>query len=104
MKKLAVLVCLAAAMAFAGTKSYTVTLSETAMVGGTELKPGDYKMEVQDQKLLIKRGKMSAEVPVKVEESAAKYGSTSISLASDNGKEKVEEIRLGGTHTKLVLN
>jgi hypothetical protein len=39
------------------------------------------------------------EAPVKVENTSNKFGTTSVRL---NGAQ-VEEIRLGGTHTKLVF-
>ncbi len=104
MKKALVFVCLMAGMAFASAKSFTVTLFQTAMVGGTELKAGDYKFELQDQKLVIKHGHETTEATVKVENGENKYPSTTVTYANADGKNKVEEIRVGGTHMKLVLN
>jgi len=104
MKKALVFVCLMAGMAFASAKSFTVTLFQAAMVGGTELKAGDYRFELQDQKLLIKHGHETTEATVRVENSDNKYPSTTVTYANADGKNKVEEIRVGGTHMKLVLN
>jgi hypothetical protein len=105
MKKAALLVCLLGGMAFASTKSFTVTLFEPAMVGNTQLKAGDYKFEVQNDKLVImQHGQEATETNVKVETAAHKFGSTAVSYATANGTTKVEEVEVGGTHMRLVLN
>ena len=104
MKKAVLFVCLLAGMAFASTKSFTVTLFEPATIGGTEMKAGDYKFELQDQKIVIKHGHETTEAAVKVETGADKYPSTEVTYANVDGKNKVQEIRVGGTNMKLVLN
>ncbi|HLY17554.1 MAG TPA: hypothetical protein VKR61_10025 [Bryobacteraceae bacterium] len=104
MKRTLLFVCLVAGMAFASAKTYTVTLFEPATVGGTELKAGDYKFELQDQKIVIKHGKETTEAAVKVETGEGKYASTTVRFGNADGKNKVEEIRVGGTNMKLVLN
>jgi len=90
---------LALAVASAAT-SYNVTFFEPVVVNGTTLKPGEYKVEINDNKATIKKGKVVAESSVKVENNEAKYPSTSVRLV---GGTQVEEIRVGGTHTKLVF-
>jgi hypothetical protein len=104
MKKAVLFACLLAGMAFASAKSFTVTLFEPATIGGTELKAGDYKFEVQDQKIVIKHGHDTTEANVKVETGEGKYPSTTVTYANADGKNKVQEIRVGGTNMKLVLN
>ena len=89
---------LALAAASAAT-SYKVTFYEPVMVNGTTLKAGEYKVEVDNDKAIIKKGKAVAESPVKVESNDAKFPSTSVRLAGT----QVEEIRVGGTRTKLVF-
>lgn len=89
---------LALATAGAAT-SYTVTFFEPVVVNGTTLKAGEYKVEVDSDKAIIKRGKAVAESPVKVESNDSKYRSTTVRLAGT----QVEEIRVGGTRTKLVF-
>jgi hypothetical protein len=103
MKKALLLACLLTGMALANTKSFTVTLYEPAVVGGTELKAGDYKCELKDQKLVIKRGHETTEATVKVESGDSKYASTSVRYNTGDGKSKIEEIHVGGTNMKLVL-
>jgi len=104
MKKAMLFVCLVAGMAFASAKSYTVTFLVPSTVGGTELKAGDYKFELQDQKIVIKNGRKTTEATVKVETGDAKYASTTVRYDNADGKYKVEEIRVGGTNMKLVMN
>ena len=104
MKKALLLVCALAGMAVASTKSFTVTLYEPSVIGGTELKAGDYRCELKDQKLVIKRGRETTEAGVKVENGEAKYASTSVRYDTGDGKSKVQEIRVGGTNMKLVLD
>jgi hypothetical protein len=104
MKKALLFVCLVAGMAFASAKSFTVTLFEPAMIGGTELQAGDYKCELQDQKIVLKHGHDATEASVKVETAEGKYSSTAVTYTNADGKNKVEEIRVGGTNMKLVLN
>ena len=89
---------LALAAASAAT-SYNVTFFQPVVVNGTTLKAGEYKVEINDNKAIIKKGKALAESPVKVESNEAKYPTTSVRLAGA----QVEEIRVGGTRTKLVF-
>ncbi len=102
MKKLAVV--LLAALSIASAKTYRITLYQPSVVSGTELKPGDYKLDVTDQKVVISQGKITAESPAKLQTDGQKYSSTSVRYAVRDGKNHVVEIRLGGTNTKLVLN
>jgi len=104
MKKALLLLCLAAGMVLASTKSFTVTFYEPSFVGGTQLKAGDYKCELKDQKLVIKRGHETAEANVKVETGAGKFDSTSVRYDNADGKTKVQEIRVGGTNMRIVLD
>jgi hypothetical protein len=102
-KKLVVSVLAFAGIALAAGKSYTVTLYAPAMVGTTELKPGEYRVEVENDKAVIKSGKKTQkETSVKVEAADAKYDRTSVRLGAGE-KPQIQEIRLGGTNTKLVF-
>lgn len=104
MKKLLIgFATFALAIASAATASYRVTLFQPSMFGSTELKPGDYKIEVKDNKAVVKGGKSVVEADVKIETANEKFSSTSVRYANGDGKYKVQEIRLGGTNTKLVF-
>jgi len=94
---------LALALASAAT-NYRVTLFQPSLINGTELKPGEYKIELKDNKAVVKGGKSVVEADVKVESAGEKFSSTSVRYTNADGKYKVQEIRLGGTNSKIVFN
>ena len=97
-----VLFILALAVAL-GASNYNLNLAKPAVINGTELKSGDYKVELNGDKAIIKNGKSSVEAEVNVETLPAKtYQSTACCLAED-GKYRLQEIRLGGTNLKLTF-
>lgn len=93
---------LAASLAYAGT-SYRVNLYRPTLVNGTELKPGEVKVEIQDNKATFKQGKTTAESIVKVENGSQKFLSTSVGYGGDASPNDIQEIRLGGTSIKLLF-
>lgn len=103
MKKF-VLAFLVLALSVASAKTYNVTLYQPSVVGDTELKAGEYKLDVQDAKIVLKGGDVAVESAVKVETVETKYPATSVRYANGDGKSRVQEIRLGGTNMKLVLS
>jgi hypothetical protein len=88
----------------ANAETYKVTLFQPAVVQGTELKAGQYKLDLENSKLTITSGKQSVETTVKVETAEKKFSSTTVRYANTEGKYSIQEIRLGGTKTKLILN
>lgn len=103
MMRKAALFFVVAGLALAGTRTYNVNLLVKSTVGTTELKPGEYKVEVNDQKATIRQGKLQIESPVKVEESDMKFDTTTVRYGVGDGKSRIQEIRIGGTKTKLVF-
>ena len=93
-----------AGLALASAKSYSVTLFQDATFGTTELKPGQYKLEVNDTTATIHQGKLQGEAPVKIEEGEQKFNTTSVRYDTSGAKPRIQEIRIGGTKTKLVFN
>jgi hypothetical protein len=91
------------ALAAASAATYRVTLAQPSVVKGNALKAGDYRLNVQDDKVTIINGKQSVEVPVKIENVEQKYDSTAVRYSDQGGKPTISEIRLGGTKTKLVF-
>lgn len=104
MKKLFVLFAAAMSLVWAGAVSSKVTLFQDSYLNGVELKSGDYKLEVEGDKLVLKNGKTKAEASVKSEEAESKFSSTSIRYKNGDGKYRITEIRVGGTKTKLIVN
>jgi hypothetical protein len=92
------------ALGVASAETYRFTLFQPSVVQGTELKAGDYKLDLQDSKVVIKSGRQSVEATVKVENSETKFTATTVRYTVENGKHSIQEIRLGGSKTKLVFN
>lgn len=84
--------------------TYHVTLLKPTVVAGQELKPGDYKVEVNNNSAVISHGKQSVETKVKTEEAAKKYDSTVIRYQMDGDKFKLQEIGIGGSKIKLIVH
>jgi hypothetical protein len=103
-KKFLLSFAILAMSALANAKSFSVTLFQPSLVGGAELQPGEYKLDLNESKVVIHSGKKSAEADVKVENGDQKFSSTSVRYQNGDGKYRVQEIRLGGTKTKLVFN
>src|SRR5947207_2291073 len=99
-----ILVFAIAALGTAAAETYKVTLFQPAVVKGQELQPGQYKLDLKESTLVIASGKTSVETKVSVEKCDEKFNTTSIRFATSGGKYSIQEIRLGGTRTKLVLN
>lgn len=95
---------LTAAALFAGAASYSVTLFQPSTVAGTELKAGEYKLTIDGDKATIVKGKEKVEAAVKMETADTKFAATSVRYTDQGGKMKIQEIRLGGTNTKVVFN
>jgi hypothetical protein len=74
----------------ASAKTYTITLSSPAAIGNSQLKSGEYKLELKGDHVLVKDGKMVDELPVRVD--------------NEGGSNRIEEIHLGGTTVKLVFS
>ena len=104
MRKVLPLFMVVAGLAVAGARSYTVSVSRPNMIGATELQPGDYKIEVGGDKAVIRQGKLQTESPVKVEEGDTKFTNNVVRyVTSADGRAHIQEIRIGGTRTKLVF-
>jgi len=89
---------LALAVASAAS-SYNVTFYQPVKINGSELKAGDYRLEVKDNSVVLKQGKNETEAPVRIEKDGEKFQRTAVRL---DGMQ-VQEIRLGGTNTRLVF-
>ena len=80
--------------------SYNVTFYQPVMISGAELKAGDYKVEIKDKTAIIKQGKTVTEAPVTIANDGEKFQRTTVRL---NGNQ-VEEIRIGGTNTRITFD
>ena len=88
-----------ASAGFASATTYNVRLLEPTTVHGTQLKPGEYKLDVENGKAVFHRGKQTAEAPAKVANADHKFKDTK--FVYDNGS--LREIDLGGSTVRVVL-
>ena len=95
---------LTVALVLASAKSHTVNLFQPAVLAGTELKAGEYKLEINGDKIQFKSGKLQVEAGVTVENGSQSYRATTLRLEDSGGRLHIKEIRLGGTSTRLVVN
>lgn len=100
-KAIAVILAIGVSAAMAAS-SYQVTLYKATTINGTQLKPGPVKVELQGDKVVIKQGKTSVESNVTVQNGERKYDASSVTYNAA-ATDQVQEIRLGGTATKLLF-
>jgi hypothetical protein len=79
---------------------YKVTLYNSLWIGQTELKAGDYKVEMQGNKAMFISGKNTVEVPATMATNEKKYPSNAMTT---DGKQIVE-IDFGGTTAKMMFH
>lgn len=80
--------------------SYNVKFYDPMWIGSTQLKPGDYKLEMQGGKAVFKSGKTVVEVPATMGTANKKFPATSFI----SEKTQLTEIDLGGTTSKILFN
>jgi|SRR5579863_5058398 len=80
--------------------SYSVKINESMSVGSTQLKAGEYKVEMVGDKAVFKLGKSVVEVPATLGKSDRKYTYTEL-VSADS---KLIEIDLGGTSSKILFS
>ena len=102
MRRFAITALVFAAVAI-GETAHRITLEKPAVVNGTELKPGEYKVEINGDKVTISNKKTSVDTTARIESAAEKFRSTTVCCLGDNGKYNLQEIRLGGTNQKLIV-
>jgi len=91
------------ALLVASAATFKVTLVDAAIVKGTDVKAGDYQLNLKDSSIVLVQGKKQVEVPAKVENSGEKFAHTRVLYSQSNGKLAVREIQLGGTNTRLTF-
>ena len=103
MKKLMLGACVFALGIATAASTYHVKIADPTWVGGTELKPGEYEVKVDADKVTFKQGKTVIAVSAKIETNASKYSDTQMDIKTENGQAKLRELDLGGTKSKIML-
>jgi hypothetical protein len=83
--------------------SYHIKIADPTWVGGTQLKPGEYEVRLDGDKVTFKQGKNVIAVAAKVETNASKFTDTQMVVDTKSGQAKMEELDLGGTTSKIKL-
>lgn len=107
MTKFVIAFCvLALVAAFAGTVPAVahVTLAHPAVIAGTQLPAGDYRLLIGENKVTFMIDRKSFEIPAKIETVAKKFDVNEVSYDESNSKTTVKEINLGGSKTRLIFN
>jgi hypothetical protein len=95
---------LVAALAGNLPTSAHVTLSKPAVVNGTALKAGDYRLLIGDGKVTFNIDKQSFDIPAKIQTGEKKFDVTQVQYDAVGSQTTIREIALGGTKTRLVFN
>jgi hypothetical protein len=104
MTKAAFLLISAVSLAIASpADSVNVNLYQPTTVNGTTFKAGEAKVEIKDNKVILKQGKLTAEAAVKLEDNKAKYSFTSI-VYRDGADHSIKEIYVGGSTRRIVFD
>jgi len=102
-RSMALLAAIAVAVpAFAKPFSKTISITQTAKVGKSELKAGEYRLEIEGNKATVQKGKeVVAESEGRWEDRSAKSDYNSVVL-SETGK--IMEVRFAGQTRVFVFS
>jgi hypothetical protein len=97
---------LAIAAAFAGGIPAVahITLTEPAVIGGTALQAGEYRLLIGDAKVTFSIDKQTFDIPAKIETAPNKFATNELRTATVNSQTIVQSISLGGTKLRLIFN
>ena len=91
------------ALAVMSAETYWLKVYEPVYLGGTELKTGEYRLDLQGDKLTFKNGRLAVESTVKVEPLERKANSTTLVCQKVGNRLEISAIQLKGSKTKLVV-
>ncbi len=91
------------AVGVAGPKTYDVSLDRSTTAGAIQLAPGEYGLKLEGPNAVFTETQTRRvfTVPVKVENSNKKYNATAVETVKQGNTDKITDIELGGSKTKL---
>ena len=104
MKTIFAFATLTLAIATAASNKTSVQITVPTEFGGQVLKPGDYTLELKDNRAILKNGKNVAETEARIETEGKKFSTTAVRYTAGEPNAKLDEIRIGGTTTKVVFS
>jgi hypothetical protein len=90
--------------ASAASNKFNVTFDRPAVIGGVELKPGEYRLTLEGDKVTIASKQQTAEAGVAMHTEQHKFSSTTVRYEVGDGKNNVTLIRLGGTNEVIEFS
>jgi hypothetical protein len=101
-KRFALLVSVMGLAVASAASNFKLNFYQPTVVNGTTLKVGEAKLEIRENKAIVKQGKTSVEANVKVETGTNKYLYTTVGY-KEGDNHQIKDITLAGTTTKLVF-
>lgn len=83
---------------------YTVQITEPSQINGQVVKPGEYKLELKDNHAILKNGKTVIDTQAQVQNEDKKFAETTVRYTTGEPNAQIDEIRIGGTSTKIVFS
>jgi hypothetical protein len=105
LRKLLVLT-LVLGVSIALAKTYTINIARPAQVGTAELKPGQYSLKVEGNKVVLtsRTDRNTVELEAKkVETAERKFDNTAIVFREAEGKTTIRSIALGGSNLRVIF-
>lgn len=102
-KLLAIGVLTLSSLSLLSAKTYEILISAPTKAGSVQLKAGQYTVKVEGSNAIFTEVKSSESftTPVQVETGDKKFDDTKIQRTKDGNTDRLEEIQLGGSKTKL---
>ncbi len=90
-------------LSVASAKTYDLLLSSPTKAGNLQLKPGEYRLNVNGTKATFTdiNTTKSFTTEVKVENTDKKFGDTKIDSSTEGSTSVIKDIELGGSKTKI---
>src|SRR5271154_2131835 len=89
------------ATAFAASDTLKVNLFQDSVIEGKAFKAGDYNISMENGIAVLKQGKESVQIPAREATEANKFERTE--LIYKGNTTNLEEIGVGGTHTRIIF-
>ncbi len=100
---LAISILALSSLTVASAKSYDIMISNPTKVGSVQLKPGSYKLTIKGSDAVFTdvNSAKSYTTPVKVQSTDQKFDQTRVQSTKDGDQDRIKEIDLGGSKTKV---
>ena len=86
------------------TKTYTFIISQPAIAGNTQLKPGEYHIKLDGaQVVLTDHSGLRIDATAKVETAERKFTDTAVDASKDGDTDRILFIELGGSSNRVVF-